>query len=46
MNEVRMFFVVVVLSVLIFVFITRVLGDGDHNEHVETTKSYVTPNRR
>jgi hypothetical protein len=46
MNEVHMFFVVLVLSVLIVVFISLVLGDCDHNEHVETTEGYVTSNRR
>jgi hypothetical protein len=45
MNEVRMFFVVVVLSVLIFVFFNLVLGDCDHNEHAATTKDYVTFNK-
>ena len=46
MNEIRMFFIVVVLSILIFVFISRVLGDCDHNEHAETTKHYVTSSKR
>jgi len=46
MNEVHMFFVVVVLSVLIFVFISLVLGACDHNDHAETTKGCVTSNRR
>jgi len=46
MNEIHMFFVVVVLSVLIFVFINLVLGACDHNEHIEITKGYVTSERR
>jgi hypothetical protein len=45
MNEVRMLFVVVGLSVLIFVFFNLVLGACDHHEHAATTKDYVTSNK-
>jgi hypothetical protein len=57
MNEVRMLLIVVVLSVLIFVFISLVLGDSlagskdcspgsVYNEYTGKCKDLVTSNRR
>jgi hypothetical protein len=57
MNEVRMLLIVVVLSVLIFVFISLVLGDSlagskdcgpgsAYNEYTGKCKDLVTSNKR